>query len=118
MPRTARLDAPGVLHHVMIRRIECRKTFRNNKDRKDFIDSLEVGGKGPGRFSGPPFNGAIEADQEALEKDCEKVRRLLTVFNPANKQKSFGQDKQGACKRRINTQLSLNTHCEASRVLM
>ena len=31
MPRLARLDAPGVLHHIMIRGIEHRKIFRNNK---------------------------------------------------------------------------------------
>ena len=42
MPRTARLDAPGVLHHVMIRGIESRKIFRNNNDREDFIKRLEV----------------------------------------------------------------------------
>ena len=41
MPRTARLDAPGVLHHVMIRGIEGRKIFRNNKDRQDFVKRLE-----------------------------------------------------------------------------
>ena len=41
MPRTARLDAPGVLHHVMIRGIERTKIFRNNKDREDFIERLE-----------------------------------------------------------------------------
>jgi len=42
MPRTARLDAPGVLHHVMIQEIERRKLFRNNKDREDFIKRLEI----------------------------------------------------------------------------
>jgi len=42
MPRTARLDAPGVLHHVMIQGIESRKLFRNNKDREDFIKRLEI----------------------------------------------------------------------------
>ena len=40
MPRLARLDAPGVVHHVMIRGIERRKIFRDNKDRNDFIDRL------------------------------------------------------------------------------
>ena len=33
MPRTARLDAAGFLHHVIIRGIERRKIFRNNNDR-------------------------------------------------------------------------------------
>ena len=42
MPRTARLDVPGVLHHVMIRGIERRKIFRTDKDREDFIERLET----------------------------------------------------------------------------
>jgi REP element-mobilizing transposase RayT len=41
MPRTSRLDAPGVLHHIMIRGIERRKIFRNNKDREDLLTRLE-----------------------------------------------------------------------------
>jgi len=40
MPRLARLDAPGVLHHIMIRGIERRTIFKNNKDREDFLDRL------------------------------------------------------------------------------
>jgi len=42
MPRTARLDAPGVLHHIMIRGIERQKIFRNVQDRDDFIERLSV----------------------------------------------------------------------------
>ena len=42
MPRLARLDAPGVLHHIMIRGIERRKIFRNDKDRDDFLDRLST----------------------------------------------------------------------------
>ena len=41
MPRLARLDAPGVLHHIMIKGIERRKIFLNNKDREDFLERLE-----------------------------------------------------------------------------
>ena len=40
MPRQARLDAPGVLHHVMARGIEGTKIFRNRKDREDFLSRL------------------------------------------------------------------------------
>jgi putative transposase len=40
MPRLARLDAPGVLHHVMGRGIEGREIFLSNKDRTDFIARL------------------------------------------------------------------------------
>lgn len=40
MPRNARLDAFGTLHHVMARGIERSSIFRNNRDREDFIDRL------------------------------------------------------------------------------
>ena len=36
MPRLARLDAPGVLHHVMGRGIERKKIFYSDIDRNDF----------------------------------------------------------------------------------
>ena len=42
MPRQARLDAPGVLHHVIIRGIERRQIFTNDKDREDFLNRLAV----------------------------------------------------------------------------
>ena len=42
MPRIARLDTPGLLHHVMIRGIERRKIFKDNKDREDLIERLSV----------------------------------------------------------------------------
>lgn len=40
MPRLARMDAPGVLHHVMIRGIERREIFRDNQDRDDLLNRL------------------------------------------------------------------------------
>jgi len=40
MPRQSRLDAPGVLHHIMIRGIERRKIFMNDKDREDMLERL------------------------------------------------------------------------------
>ena len=42
MPRLARLDAPGVLHHVMGRGIERREIFRTDIDRNDFIGRLST----------------------------------------------------------------------------
>ncbi len=38
MPRLARLDAPGVLHHVIIRGIERRNIFKDNEDRDNLLD--------------------------------------------------------------------------------
>ena len=40
MPRQPRLDAPGLLQHVMARGIERRKIFRDDKDRKAFLERL------------------------------------------------------------------------------
>ena len=40
MPRGPRLDAPGVLHHVMVRGIERRPIFRDDQDRRDFVARL------------------------------------------------------------------------------
>jgi len=40
MPRSARLDAPGVLHHVIIRGIERKNIFHDNQDRDNFLDRL------------------------------------------------------------------------------
>ena len=40
MPRQPRLDAPGVLYHVMGRGIDSIKIFRNRKDRDFFLVRL------------------------------------------------------------------------------
>ena len=40
MPRKARIDAPGALHHVIVRGIERRKIFLDDTDREDFIERL------------------------------------------------------------------------------
>ena len=40
MPRGARLDAPGTLHHVMVRGIERRRIVKDVADRKNFVRRL------------------------------------------------------------------------------
>ena len=42
MPRLARLDAPGILQHIIIRGIERRRIFRSNKDKDNFADRLSI----------------------------------------------------------------------------
>ena len=42
MPRKARIDAPGALHHIIARGIEGRKIFISDRDRNDFIDRLNA----------------------------------------------------------------------------
>lgn len=41
MPRSARIDAPGALNHIMIRGMERKQIFRDNNDREDFLTRLE-----------------------------------------------------------------------------
>ena len=40
MPRQARLDAPGTLHHVIVRGIEKRRIVNDDADLKDFVKRL------------------------------------------------------------------------------
>ena len=40
MPRKARLDASGALHHIIVRGIERRKIFRDDSDRDNFLNRI------------------------------------------------------------------------------
>lgn len=40
MPRQARLDFPGTLHHVILRGIEKREIVSDDKDRNDFVGRM------------------------------------------------------------------------------
>jgi len=42
MPRKARIDSPGALHHIIVRGIERRKIFYDDSDRNNFLDRLGI----------------------------------------------------------------------------
>ena len=42
MPRKARIDAPGALHHIIIRGIERRKIFYDDLDQNSFLERLSA----------------------------------------------------------------------------
>ena len=42
MHRKARIDAPGALHHIIIRGIERKTIFKDNADRTNFINRLDL----------------------------------------------------------------------------
>ena len=42
MPRKARIDAPGALHHIIVRGIERRKIFYDDSDRDNLLKRLGV----------------------------------------------------------------------------
>jgi len=43
MPRQARIDIPGALHHIMVRVINRSPIFLNDQDRQRFLDRLGSG---------------------------------------------------------------------------
>jgi putative transposase len=40
VPHQARLDAPGTLHHIILRGIEKRQIVDDDKDRQNFVKRL------------------------------------------------------------------------------
>ena len=40
MPKKARIDAPGALHHIIIRGIERQTIFKDNADWENFLERL------------------------------------------------------------------------------
>jgi REP-associated tyrosine transposase len=41
MPRQSRIDAPGALHHVIIRGLERKAIFKDDDDRTEFVQRME-----------------------------------------------------------------------------
>ena len=76
MPRQARTDAPGALHHIVIRGIERRGIFEDDEDRKDFLE----------RLSGllqEKDRSAVSRAVQRVEKDPDLIaaaRRILGLF--------------------------------------
>jgi putative transposase len=42
MPGRARLDTPGIFHHVIIRGIERGNIFKDDKGRNNLLDRMEI----------------------------------------------------------------------------
>ncbi|MBW2482774.1 MAG: transposase, partial [Deltaproteobacteria bacterium] len=40
MPRKARIDAPGALHHIIVRGIERKAIFKDQQDYRNFRERL------------------------------------------------------------------------------
>jgi hypothetical protein len=40
MPRKSRIDAPGAMHHIIVRGIDRQIIFENDEDRNNFIGRL------------------------------------------------------------------------------
>ena len=83
MPRKARIDAPGALHHIICRGIERRRIFQDDTDRDNFVDRL---GKILIETSTPCFAWALIPNHVHLLLRTGKVpittvmKRLLTGY--------------------------------------
>ena len=71
MPRQPRLDAPGTLHHVMIRGIEGKRIFQDTLDPKDFVTRTRILA-----FSGEPCSWFLSREYGVALGRFEKVREL------------------------------------------
>jgi hypothetical protein len=73
MPRQARLDAPGTLHHVMIRGIERSLIFKDDQDRQDFIEQKSentlIDKEETLLYFSKRLNRAVKAYKEFVEAD-------------------------------------------------
>ena len=59
MPRQARINVPGLFHHVMARGIEGREIFRDESDRENFLARLSaIYGRGESLLPVPEY-GAL-----------------------------------------------------------
>ena len=83
MPRQARLDAPGTLHHVIGRGIERSEIFRNDFDRPDFLGRVEgLSREGSWiiyawAFLSNHFHLLVRTGKQGLPKS---MRKLLTGY--------------------------------------
>ena len=102
MPRTARLDAPGVLHHVMIRGIEGRKIFRNKKDRKDLAGGGLV--RSMGGWTEVKKDQSCRMSDERILGDSDFICSVLSQADE-NLNRHYELKAQG-----------YNLHCVAERV--
>jgi REP element-mobilizing transposase RayT len=83
MPRQARLDSPGTLHHVMIRGINKRRIFDDEQDRKEFVRRLAALAEGT---CAPIYAWALMPNHAHLlvcsgaQGLAQFMRRLLTGY--------------------------------------
>lgn len=95
MPRQARLDAPGTLHHVMGRGIEGNEIFRVKRDREDFLDRLATACEQRGlicyawALMSNHFHLLVRSGNHPL---AEGMRKILTgyVVNFNRRHKRYG----------------------------
>lgn len=83
MPRQSRIDAPGAVHHIVIRGIERKRIFADDRDYRNFLDRF---GKVLEETSTPCFAWALMSNHAHLllrtgvVSITTMMRRLLTGY--------------------------------------
>ncbi|HWR58104.1 MAG TPA: transposase [Thermodesulfovibrionales bacterium] len=83
MPRQARLDIPGAMHHIIIRGIENRDIFRDDEDRSLFLERLGLcvrEGKSAVYAWAVMRNHVHVLFRSGTEGMCSVMRKLLTWY--------------------------------------
>jgi len=83
MPRKARIDAPGALHHIIVRGIESKAIFNDRRDRYNFLDRLGevLSDTGTPCFAWAlMFNHAHLLLRTGLTPLAKVIQRLLTGY--------------------------------------
>ncbi len=76
MPRLARLDAPGVLHHVIIRGIERKEIFWESLKKTDF-SATDTHGRTRTSFQQPSAGKEKNSPPASLE--TQRTRRVCLL---------------------------------------
>lgn len=84
MPRQARLDAPGTLHHVIIRGIEQGKIVDNREDRQNFVSRMGKVASDTGTaiyaWALMPNHLLIETPNVTLSKIMQRINLTYTQY--------------------------------------
>jgi hypothetical protein len=86
MPRHARLDVPGTLHHVMVRGIEGSNIFQNEEDRQAFKE---------GHYRISPFT--VRQEGRYLNLDLGRANEKQTWIEAAPRSDRLKGSRGGAC---------------------
>ncbi len=88
MPRKARIDAPGALHHIICRGIERRRIFYDNADRDDFLKRLSVRARSVLAYwavrelgiSGTKIGKKLSLSQSAVNRAVQRGEQLVLEY--------------------------------------
>jgi len=70
MPRQARIDMPGALHHLIVRGIERRKIFQDDQDRNNFLARLSKVLTERIGVSQPAVSYGVQRGERAARERC------------------------------------------------